>query len=85
MGHLTWASRRSAQEQMLSIVFHHEQDYFAFTCLTHRAPPEIIPDPDEAELSLDMSETSSESNAESLSGLSIVAVECVDVVEILLA
>jgi len=53
------------------------------TCLTHRAPPEIIPDPDEAELSLDMSETSSESNAESLSGLSIVAVECVDVVEML--
>jgi hypothetical protein len=32
-----------------------------------------------------MSETSSESKAESLSGLSIVAVECVDVVEMLLA
>jgi hypothetical protein len=37
-----------------------------------------MPEPDEAELSLDMSETSSESKAESLSGLSIVAVEVVD-------
>jgi hypothetical protein len=48
------------------------------TCLTQRACPEIMPEPDEAELSLDISETSSESKAESLSGLSIVAVEVVD-------
>ena len=58
------------------------------TCLAHLACPEIMPDPDEAELSLDMSEMSSESNAESLSGLSIVVVDvvvAVDAVEMLLA
>jgi len=41
------------------------------TCLSQRAPL-IIPDPDEAELSLERSETSSDSKAESLSGLSMV-------------
>ena len=46
-----------------------------------------MPDPDEAELSLDMRDTSSESKAESLSGLSmlVVVVVAVDAVEILLA
>jgi hypothetical protein len=56
------------------------------TCLVQRTPPEIIPDPELAELSLDMSDTSSESKAESLSGLSIVAVVvAVEAVEMLLA
>jgi hypothetical protein len=59
--------------------------FISLTCLTHLAPPDIIPDPDDAELSLDMSEMSSDSKAESLSGLSIVVVDVVEVVEILLA
>ena len=45
-----------------------------------------MPDPEDAELSLDMRDTSSESKAESLSGLSmLVVVVPVEAVEILLA
>jgi len=44
---------------------------FFSTCLIHRCLL-IVPDPDEVELSFDISDTSSDSNAESVSGISIL-------------